>query len=186
MWNFRFYVDEVPIREVVRHIGMGGDYPSKPMSLYATIWDASSWATNGGKEKVDYKFEPFAAEFKDLILEGCIVDPIEQVSSTNCTDRIARLVAKEYATIKPQARKAMKLFRERYMYYSYCYDNLRYSVPPPECVIVPTERELFRNSGRLRQKMKFGGSHHRHRRSRRQRSKASHASRSASALQAAI
>ncbi|KAI5656369.1 hypothetical protein M9H77_25162 [Catharanthus roseus] len=181
-----FYVDEVPIREVVRHIGMGGDYPSKPMSLYATIWDASSWATNGGKEKVDYKFEPFAAEFKDLILEGCIVDPIEQVSSTNCTDRIARLVAKEYATIKPQARKAMKLFRERYMYYSYCYDNLRYSVPPPECVIVPTERELFRNSGRLRQKMKFGGSHHRHRRSRRQRSKASHASRSASALQAAI
>lgn len=167
---------------------MGGDYPSKPMSLYATIWDASTWATNGGKEKVDYKYEPFAAEFKDLVLEGCMVDPIEQVSSTNCTDRIATLVARDYATITPRGRQSMKWFRERYMYYSYCYDNIRYPLPPHECVLVPTEKTLFRDSGRLRQKMKFGGSHRKHRRTRRQKTKHS-SPRSASAstlLQAAI
>ncbi|KAJ8568189.1 hypothetical protein K7X08_020911 [Anisodus acutangulus] len=102
--NIIFYIDETPIREVNRHPAMGGDFPSKPMSLYATIWDASSWATNGGKAKVDYKHEPFATELKDLVLEG-------------------------------------------------------YPVPPPECVIVQSERDLFKDSGRLRQKMKFGGSH---------------------------
>ena len=61
---FRFYIDEVPIREVLRSEEMGGDYPSKPMSLYATIWDASNWATSGGKYKVNYKYAPFVTEFK--------------------------------------------------------------------------------------------------------------------------
>lgn len=97
-------MDKVPTREIVRNAAMAGDYPSKPMSLYATIWDGSTWATNGGKEKVDYKYEPFVSEFTNLVLEGCIVDPIEQISSTNCTDRIASLLAKEYSTITPEGR----------------------------------------------------------------------------------
>nr|GEU31948.1 probable xyloglucan endotransglucosylase/hydrolase protein 30 [Tanacetum cinerariifolium] len=46
-----FYIDEVPIREILRSDEMGSDFPSKPMALYATIWDASNWATNGGKYK---------------------------------------------------------------------------------------------------------------------------------------
>ncbi|KAH6804265.1 xyloglucan endotransglucosylase/hydrolase 30 [Perilla frutescens var. frutescens] len=100
--NIIFYVDDIPIRDIVRNEAMRGDYPSKPMSVYATIWDASTWATNGGKEKVDYKYEPFIAEFKDLILEGCVVDPTDQILSSNCTDSIARLNAKDYSTITPK------------------------------------------------------------------------------------
>ncbi|KAG8374571.1 hypothetical protein BUALT_Bualt10G0009300 [Buddleja alternifolia] len=146
--NIIFYVDEVAIREVIHKPSMRGDYPSKPMSVYATIWDASSWATNGGKHKVNYQYEPFVTEFKDLVLHGCVVDPTDQILSSNCTDKIASLMAEDYSTVD---RKSMKWFRERYMYYSYCYDNLRYPTPPPECVIVPSERELFKNSGgRLR------------------------------------
>lgn len=162
-------MDEIPIREVIRNEAMRGDYPSKPMSVYATIWDASSWATNGGQEKVDYRYQPFIAEFTDLVLEGCIVDPTDQILSSNCTDTIASLAAKDLSTISPTGRTSMKWFREKYMYYSYCYDNLRYPVPPPECVIVPSERDLFKDSGRLREKMKFHGSHQPHHRRRRQR-----------------
>ncbi|KAL6524737.1 putative xyloglucan endotransglucosylase/hydrolase protein 30 [Orobanche minor] len=166
--NIIFYVDKIPIREVIRNADMRGDYPSKPMSVYATIWDASTWATNGGKEKVKYEYEPFVAEFKDLVLNGCIVDPSEQILSSNCTDSISELIAKDYATITPELRELMKLFRKKYMYYSYCYDTLRYPVPPPECVIVPSEKDLFKDSGRLREKMKFhgsrGGVHRRRRR----------------------
>ncbi|MCD7446895.1 putative xyloglucan endotransglucosylase/hydrolase protein 30 [Datura stramonium] len=44
--NIIFYIDDVPIREIVRNDAMGGEYPSKPMGLYATIWDASDWATS--------------------------------------------------------------------------------------------------------------------------------------------
>ncbi|GER43679.1 xyloglucan endotransglucosylase/hydrolase 14 [Striga asiatica] len=171
--NIIFYVDDIPIREVVQNKDMRGDYPSKPMSVYATIWDASTWATGGGHDKVNYEYEPFVAEFKDLVLEGCVVDPTDQILSSNCTDSVSKLMSNEYAGIARRGRESMKSFREKYMYYSYCYDNLRYAEPPPECVIVPSEREMFKTSGRLREKMKFHGSHHgRHRRGRsRRRSK---------------
>lgn len=147
-------MDKIPIREVVRHATMRGDYPSKPMSVYATIWDASSWATNGGRDKVDYRYEPFVAEFKDLVLEGCIVDPTDQIPSSNCTDMIAALIARDYSTITSEGRESMKWFRENYMYYSYCYDRIRYPVAPPECIIVSSERELLTDAGRLRSKVK--------------------------------
>ncbi|KAK8650342.1 hypothetical protein V6N13_139987 [Hibiscus sabdariffa] len=154
--NIIFYVDEVPIREVVRHDKMGGDYPSKPMSLYATIWDASSWATNGGKHKVNYEYAPFTSEFKDLVLDGCPTDPIRSFSnSTACAETDAWLQTRDYAVITPKGRSAMRRIRQRYMYYSYCYDTVRYPVTPPECVIDANEKQRFRNSGRLR----FGGSH---------------------------
>ncbi|MCI90571.1 putative xyloglucan endotransglucosylase/hydrolase protein 28-like, partial [Trifolium medium] len=36
---------------------MGGDFPLKPMTLCAmTVWDASDWATNGGKYRVNYQY----------------------------------------------------------------------------------------------------------------------------------
>lgn len=165
--NIIFYVDHVPIREIVRNEAMGSDYPAKPMSLYATIWDASSWATAGGKYRVKYEFEPFVSEFTDLVLEGCAVDPIEQVAGSttavDCSEKKDEIENKDYSQITPQGRKDMQWFRERYMYYSYCYDTVRYPVPPPECVIVPSEQERFKETGRL----KFGSIPKRHRRPRR-------------------
>ncbi|KAL8107656.1 hypothetical protein AgCh_024169 [Apium graveolens] len=163
-----FYVDEVPIREVIRNDEMGGDFPAKPMAMYATIWDGSTWATNGGKNKVDYKFEPFAAQLRDFVTDGCAVDPIQVPSATNCSDTALKIAVADYFTVRPRQRRAMRWFREKYMYYSHCYDNSRYNVPLPECVIVPSEQVLFKETGRLREAMriKFAGSHRRHRRSR--------------------
>ncbi|KAL8216754.1 hypothetical protein R6Q57_023591 [Mikania cordata] len=157
-----FYVDEIPIREVLRDDNMGGDYPSKPMSSYATVWDASTWATGGGRYKVDYRFEPFASEFQDLVLQGCPVDPTDVISS-NCLDAIDELESSEYATITPRQRQAKKWFRDKYMYYSYCYDRLRYPSPLPECLLISSEQDLFKNNGRLKSPQKF----HRSRRPRR-------------------
>lgn len=56
----------------------------------------------------------------------------------------------DYAEVTPSRRRAMRVFRTRYMYYSYCYDTLRYPVPPPECVIVPEEQIRFKETGRLK------------------------------------
>ncbi|KAI7739791.1 hypothetical protein M8C21_025513 [Ambrosia artemisiifolia] len=149
-----FYVDEIPIREVMRDAGMGGDYPSKPMSSYATVWDASTWATGGGRHKVNYCFEPFTSELQDLVLQGCPVDPID-ATSTNCLDAIDELEASEFATITPRQRQAKKWFREKYMYYSYCYDRRRYPSPLPECLLVSSEEELFKTNGRLKNPQQF-------------------------------
>ena len=134
---------------------MGSDFPSKPMSLYATIWDASTWATNGGKYKVNYKYAPFVAEFKDLVLQGCPSNPLQELPGTASAACRAGLESEDFAAVTPQRLAAMRRFRQRFMYYSYCYDTVRYPVPPPECVIVPSERRLFKETGRL----KFGGSH---------------------------
>nr|ADE42489.1 xyloglucan endotransglucosylase/hydrolase 2 [Fragaria chiloensis] len=133
-----FYVDNIPIRVVKKSESMGGDYPSKPMSLYATIWDGSGWATDGGKYRVNYKYAPFRAEFSDLVLHGCAVDPIEQVSK-----KCDKTQGSEYIPtgVTRLQRMRMESFRKRQMTYSYCYDRIRYKVAPPECVITPPEAE---------------------------------------------
>lgn len=153
---------------MVRSEAMGGDYPSKPMALYTTIWDASTWATAGGRYKVNYKYSPFVAEFKDLVLEGCPVDPIQELPYSDCEESDLRLESKNYGVLTPTQRSAMRKFRESYMYYSYCYDTLRYPVTPPECVIVQSEQARFNHIGRL----KFGGSHGRHKRRSKRKSRA--------------
>ncbi|KAI3796639.1 hypothetical protein L1987_39317 [Smallanthus sonchifolius] len=143
-----FYIDEVPIREILKSNEMGGDFPSKPMALYATIWDASNWATNGGKYKVNYKYAPFVTEMTDLVLHGCISNPLQQLSSDNCVQMDQQLQTIHYNNITSKQRTSMKRFREKYMYYSYCYDTLRYPVPAPECVIDPVLRQRFKETGR--------------------------------------
>ncbi|CAA0814733.1 Probable xyloglucan endotransglucosylase/hydrolase protein 28 [Striga hermonthica] len=134
-----FYVDNVPIREVKRTSTMGGDFPSKPMSLYATIWDASDWATNGGKYRVSYKYAPYIAQFSEFVLHGCAVDPVEQ---TKCDSAL------EFASVPSgmtrQQRARMSGFRNKHMQYSYCYDHARYKIPPPECVVLSKEADRRR------------------------------------------
>ena len=112
----RFYIDETPIREVVRSERMGLQFPSKPMSLYATIWDGSSWATSGGRYKVDYKYAPYVAQFTDLLLQPDHGAGGETTMSPSV-----------------QQRAAMERVRARYMTYGYCYDRDRYPAPLPEC-----------------------------------------------------
>ncbi|KAL4351232.1 hypothetical protein GQ457_06G000380 [Hibiscus cannabinus] len=154
-----FYVDNIPIREFKRTVAMGGGFPSKPMSLYATIWDGSDWATNGGKYRVNYKYAPFIAEFSDFILHGCAVDPIE-FSSKRCDG--TRSPEQLFPFITPSQRSKMDSFRKKHMTYSYCYDQTRYEVPPPECVINPAEVERLKKFDPVT----FGGGRRHHRRHR--------------------
>ncbi|KAK4484095.1 hypothetical protein RD792_011319 [Penstemon davidsonii] len=158
-----FYVDNVPIREIIRTEKMGGDFPSKPMSLYATIWDGSNWATNGGKYKVSYKFAPYIAEFSDFVLHGCAIDPIE---NSKCED--APKFSSNSISITRQQRMKMESFRNKHMQYSYCYDYSRYNTPPSECVIDSKEADRLRGFDPVT----FGGEvrHHRGKRHHRSRS----------------
>ncbi|GAB2226719.1 hypothetical protein Droror1_Dr00022539 [Drosera rotundifolia] len=149
-----FYVDDVVLREIERTEAMGGDFPSKPMSLYATIWDGSNWATNGGKYRVNYKYAPYVARFSDFVLHGCAVDPMD--SSLRCEKTTAPESFPE--TITPKQRQAMQNFRMKHMSYSYCYDLVRYKVPPPECVIDPQVADKLKRLDAVT----FGGAKRRH------------------------
>uniref|UniRef100_A0A0E0GBM5 Xyloglucan endotransglucosylase/hydrolase n=1 Tax=Oryza nivara TaxID=4536 RepID=A0A0E0GBM5_ORYNI len=144
-----FYIDDTPIREVIRHPGMGGDFPSKPMAVYATIWDGSTWATDGGKYKVNYKYAPFASEFSDLALLGCRADPVLRAprdgGGAGCAEPdLLGLLTADYAVMTPRKRAAMRAFRARHMTYTVCYDAVRYAAGPfPECDVSDVEKESF-------------------------------------------
>ncbi|KAJ1289577.1 hypothetical protein BS78_02G175300 [Paspalum vaginatum] len=126
-----FYVDETPIREVVRAPSMGAAFPSKPMSLYATIWDGSAWATLGGRYRVNYKYAPFAADFADLLIRACAVDPADpRPASAACN---AGLLDPLAAPPAGEQRAAMAAFRRAHTSYSYCHDRRRYPVALAEC-----------------------------------------------------
>ncbi|KAJ1277689.1 hypothetical protein BS78_04G022800 [Paspalum vaginatum] len=147
-----FYVDDVPVREVRRSPAMGADFPSKPMALYATVWDASTWATSGGRYRVNYRYGPFVASFTDLALLGCRVDhPVRMVTTTaGCAAAEAALRASDAAVMTVEKLQAMRRFREQNMVYSYCYDTRRYPDAFPECDVVEAERRRFKDSGYLR------------------------------------
>ncbi|XP_074587918.1 putative xyloglucan endotransglucosylase/hydrolase protein 30 [Curcuma longa] len=141
-----FYIDDVPIREVVRTEAMGGDFPSKPMSVYATIWDGSSWATAYGRIKINYEYEPFVSEFADLVLHGCPVDPIQKAveAADRCAESVEELMSADFALLTPRKRAAMRRFRERYMIYCFCYDQHRYgNVTFPDCDYASPEHTRF-------------------------------------------
>ncbi|KAL6642556.1 hypothetical protein ACP70R_020737 [Stipagrostis hirtigluma subsp. patula] len=123
---------------------MGAHFPSKPMSLYATIWDGSSWATSGGRYKVDYKHAPFVAELTDLTLHGCAA--VDTLTGTPaCPPENATT-----ATMSGRQRLAMERFRTKHMTYGYCYDRLRYPTPQSECDVGTEAELLFLPSGEAR------------------------------------
>ncbi|CAN6246479.1 unnamed protein product [Urochloa humidicola] len=139
-----FYIDDTPIREVIRHPEMGGDFPAKPMAVYATIWDGSTWATEGGKYKVNYKYAPFASDFSDLAVVGPRADPVLRVPRRDADQDLLELMTADYAVMTPQKRAAMRAFRARQMTYTVCYDAVRYASGPfPECDNSDEERESF-------------------------------------------
>lgn len=118
-----YYVDGVPIRHVPRVDSMGGDFPSKEMSLFATIWNGSDWATSGGQHKMDLKYGPFVAKYSGFVLNGCPFNQTAQCDHLEFSDDITL-----------EERVKMNGFRRQWMTYSYCYDTRRYHVPLPECV----------------------------------------------------
>ncbi|TKV94709.1 hypothetical protein SEVIR_9G313400v4 [Setaria viridis] len=128
-----FYVDGTPIREVVRVPAMAGDFPSKPMSVYATIWDGSAWATEGGRYKVDYAHAPFAADFSKLVLSGCPAAVGVGGGGGGARCAVAVMTA-EFAVMTPAKRAAMRRFRRRHLLYTVCHDRVRYNGTVfPEC-----------------------------------------------------
>ena len=53
---------------------MVGLYPSHPMHVMTSVWEASDWVTLNGLVRVDWAKGPFVAEYKDLGLLGCVCE----------------------------------------------------------------------------------------------------------------
>ncbi|CAL5338344.1 unnamed protein product [Camellia sinensis] len=141
LWNTHhivFLVDDVPVREFIHSAAISSVYPSKPMSVYATIWDASEWATHGGKYPVNYQYAPFVASFWEMEMEGCILQhPTADSAATSCSWRgflsLDPVDGEEFAKLSQEQINGLEWARRKFMFYSYCKDTSRYKVLPPEC-----------------------------------------------------
>ncbi|XP_074556611.1 putative xyloglucan endotransglucosylase/hydrolase protein 32 [Curcuma longa] len=116
LWNpdeIIFFVDDVPIRRYARKMEM--TFPDRQMWVYGSIWDASSWATDNGRYKTDYRYQPFVARYTNF--------KISQSVSPSPTGK--GLSSAQYA--------AMQWVQRNYMVYYYCRDYSRDHSLTPEC-----------------------------------------------------
>ncbi|KAJ8749200.1 hypothetical protein K2173_018673 [Erythroxylum novogranatense] len=128
LWNAHlivFFVDHVPIRVFDNKTNIGVRYPSQPMQVLLSLWDGSSWATGGGKTKIDWSHAPFKAYFQGFGIKGCAVVDQSCYFSKYWWNSISKL--------KPTQQSAYENVRKNYLIYDYCFDRKRFPKPAPEC-----------------------------------------------------
>ncbi|XP_030520641.1 xyloglucan endotransglucosylase/hydrolase protein 31-like [Rhodamnia argentea] len=119
-----FLVDDVPIRRYPRK--SDATFPERPMWVYGSIWDASSWATENGKYKANYQYQPFVGKYTNFKIGGCTAD-----SSASCQPPSAS--PSRSGGLSRQQKAAMEWVQRNYMVYYYCGDPSRDQSLTPEC-----------------------------------------------------
>ncbi|CAO2176008.1 unnamed protein product [Urochloa humidicola] len=121
--NILFKVDNVFIRSFKRYADLA--YPSsKPMTLHATLWDGSYWATEKGRIPIDWNNAPFIVSYRSFYANACVTGGACQAGRDGWMHRT--LDAAEWGTVRWAERN--------YMRYNYCTDGWRFpNGLPAEC-----------------------------------------------------
>ncbi|XP_010267216.1 PREDICTED: probable xyloglucan endotransglucosylase/hydrolase protein 32 [Nelumbo nucifera] len=119
-----FFVDDVPIRRYPRK--SEATFPTRPMWVYGSIWDASSWATEDGKYKADYHYQPFIGRYTNFKISGCS-------SSSPAWCRPVSASPNPSGGLSGQQYSAMRWVQSNYLVYDYCKDPRRDHSQTPEC-----------------------------------------------------
>ncbi|KAK4438021.1 putative xyloglucan endotransglucosylase/hydrolase protein 10 [Sesamum alatum] len=138
LWNLHqivFMVDWVPIRTYRNHADKGVPYPRwQPMGLQMSIWNGESWATSGGKVKIDWAQAPFVASFRNHKIDACIWKGNPRFcraqSPTNWWNKDS------FTSLNWAQRRLFRWVRKYYLIYDYCQDNHRFNnTLPKECLL---------------------------------------------------
>ncbi|KAK8934109.1 putative xyloglucan endotransglucosylase/hydrolase protein 32 [Platanthera zijinensis] len=126
LWNPQeiiFFVDDIPIRQYTKN--SDATFPRRPMWVYGSIWDASSWATENGKYKADYNYQPFVSRLTKFLVGGC-----SEYSAAGCQPPAASPTGYGLSTAQ---YTAMRWAQQNYKVYDYCSDTSRDHSLTPEC-----------------------------------------------------
>ncbi|XP_021748043.1 xyloglucan endotransglucosylase/hydrolase protein 22-like [Chenopodium quinoa] len=133
--NIIFSIDGLPIREFKNRGSIGVPYPiSKPMKIYASLWNADDWATMGGRVKTNWKEAPFVASYGGFRITAC--KWARSTKSTNCIESNTNGEKDEWKNqqVNSSEKKWMKMVQRHYMVYNYCTDLNRFPKGlPVEC-----------------------------------------------------
>ncbi|KAG6493249.1 hypothetical protein ZIOFF_048226 [Zingiber officinale] len=128
-------IDSIPIRLFRNYQKYGVAYPNQQaMKAYSSIWNGDSWATQGGRVKIDWKRAPFAARYQQVNLRIC--PWYSQGSTSQCSANTPAnwWTAPAYSRLNYAQQGQLMWVRNKYMIYDYCRDSKRFKgAMPPEC-----------------------------------------------------
>jgi xyloglucan:xyloglucosyl transferase len=126
-------VDWIPIRVYRNHADKGVAFPRwQPMGIKSSLWNGDSWATHGGRKKIDWSKGPFIASFRNYKIDACVWKGNARFcradSSKNWWNK------ERFSTLTSIQRRWFKWVRKYHMIYDYCQDNQRFQNNlPKEC-----------------------------------------------------
>lgn len=122
------------------------------MAVIASLWNGSSWATRGGKDKLDLTYQPFILQYEGFDgIESCPVCPTNSFKdpSPDCpmspnSSYIAPCSSgnwwNDQKTLTAAQWDQLECHEQNYVIYHYCYDKNRFKnsttgivTMPPEC-----------------------------------------------------
>ncbi|CAN8326361.1 unnamed protein product [Cochlearia groenlandica] len=131
-----WFVDGTPIRVFRNYEKEGIAYPNKQgMKVFASLWNADDWATQGGRVKTNWTGAPFVAEGRRYKARACLWKG--PVSIQQCADPTVRSnwwTSPSFSKLTSLQLAKMKKIRDGFMIYDYCKDTNRFQgVLPKEC-----------------------------------------------------
>ncbi|OEL18095.1 Xyloglucan endotransglucosylase/hydrolase protein 22 [Dichanthelium oligosanthes] len=144
VWNPQhviFAVDGSPIRDFKNHEARGVAFPkSQPMRLYASLWNADDWATQGGRVKADWSKAPFVASFRGFSADACVWSngkqqcPVGTMEAAVGGRRGGGRRSWWNQQLSDMSYRRMRWVQRKFMIYNYCTDAKRFPQGiPAEC-----------------------------------------------------
>lgn len=134
-YDFRWYVDSLPIRVFRNYENQGIAYPNKQgMRVYSSLWNADNWATRGGLVKIDWTSAPFTARFRNFRARACKWNGDISISQCGTTSPANWWTSPIYSQLSSAKQGQLQWVRDNFMIYDYCKDTKRFNGQiPPEC-----------------------------------------------------
>ncbi|XP_002987439.2 xyloglucan endotransglucosylase/hydrolase protein A [Selaginella moellendorffii] len=138
LWNRRqiiLYVDDVPIRVFANKMAeLGVPFPlTKPMGVYASLWNGDDWATRGGLEKIKWNKSPFVASFRGFGIDACKWSSSSPRSCTKTRRPLKWWESSMFLAKDEDTMHKLQWVKDNWMIYDYCKDFKRFLRLPPEC-----------------------------------------------------
>lgn len=103
------------------------------MQVEVSLWDADSWATDGGHTKTNWSYAPFKAHFQGFNIGGCSCNDKSTIDPNCYSPDHYWWNANKFWKLDGKQQREYEDVRAKYITYDYCSDKPRYPIPPPEC-----------------------------------------------------
>lgn len=132
----RFVVDNVAIRVYKNANYTNNFFPNtQPMYIFSSIWNADSWATDGGLVHTNWSYAPFVSSYTAFTVDACLwVDP-----HPACIDTTTQNWWDQYGAWHLSEDQLLDYawVQRNLLVYDYCGDTVRYPILPEECSLDP-------------------------------------------------